>query len=145
MPELQRDAHYPLWRSVGAQLADDPADNRTGLLIGDGVALTTGHRHWSHLFSLFPTTLRDPSAETSEGVLARQSLDHYAAENGAENYIPAIQNGFPRVAISIMSSMVPGRAGAAYANISNWLTWAAASNSGRGGGSFAVNLGPNTL
>jgi hypothetical protein len=37
--------------------------------------------------------------------LAVQSLDHYAKMNGASNFIPKIQNGFPRVAIATMSAM----------------------------------------
>ena len=49
------------WRDVVDNLAAFPTDSKTGLLIGDGVELTHGHRHWSHLFSIFPTTQLDPS------------------------------------------------------------------------------------
>ena len=65
-------------------------------------------------------------------------------ENGAGKFEPTISNGFPRVAISVMSGMA-GRPDAAYANISNWFLDKSAANDGYGGGSMSVNLGPNTM
>ena len=38
-----------------------------------------------------------------------------------------------------------GRPDAAYRNISNWFTSVTEANAGYGGGSFNVNLGPNTM
>ena len=120
-------------------------DTQTGLLIGinfgRGVELNSPYRHWSHLFSLFPLALKDPSSDE----IALKSLDHFARTNGAELYQPKAANGFPAVAISIMSSMVPGRAQAAYQNVSNWLTLGAAANDGRGGGAWMPNFSPSTI
>jgi hypothetical protein len=48
-----------------------------------------------------PVTLPSPF----HSALAIQSLDHYASMNGAENFLPKIENGFPRVAIATMSAM----------------------------------------
>ena len=165
---------YARWLEVAQQLTAFPTDNKTGLLIGEGVELAHGHRHWSHLFSLFPTTLLNPGATSNDtgddpdgtvsggardsasvadyddgpsrlhSPLAVQSLDHYAQVNGADKFNPTIDNGFPRVAISVMSGMA-GRPSAAYHNISNWLLAKTAANDGYGGGSMAVNLGPNTM
>jgi hypothetical protein len=64
--------------------------------------------------------------------------------NGAAKFVPTIQNGFPRAAISTMSGMA-GRPDAAYHNLSNWFLSTSAANGGYGGGSFGVNLGPNTM
>jgi hypothetical protein len=140
---------------VVEDLTPFPTDSKTGLLIGEGVELAHGHRHWSHLFSLFPTTLLNPATTRGgsnpvarpaalHSPLALQSLDHYAAMNGAAKFVPSIQNGFPRAAIATMSGMA-GRSDAAYQNLSNWFLSTSAANSGYGGGSFGQNLGPNTM
>lgn len=83
-------AEYDKWLRVLSQLTDFPTDSTSGLLIGEGVPLSHGHRHWSHLFSMFPTTLLNPGAASVNGTnsraspshlhspLALQSLDHYA-------------------------------------------------------------------
>ena len=155
-PALKNDPAYAKWRMVKKDLTPFPTDAETGLLIGEGVELAHGHRHWSHLFSMFPTTLLNPGGSSATGSntaatpsalhspLALQSLDHYAAMNGAGKFVPSIQNGFPRAAIATMSGQA-GRADAAYRNLSNWFLSTSAANSGYGGGSFAQNLGPNTM
>ena len=143
-PSLQSDPSYPRWQEVLRDLAAAPSDEATGLLIGDGVELTSGHRHWSHLFSLFPTALLNPGPGENHSALALRSLDHYAKMNGAGNFNPGIGNGFPRVAISVMSGQA-GRPDAAYRNLSNWFTSVTEANGGYGGGSFGVNMGPSTM
>jgi hypothetical protein len=57
---VQSHPSYPRWKEVVANLTPFPSDPGTGLLIGDGVELKSGHRHWSHLFSIFPTGLLNP-------------------------------------------------------------------------------------
>lgn len=166
-PDLKADPAYAKWRMVVADLTPFPKDTKTGLLIGDGVELAHGHRHWSHLFSMFPTTLLNPGSTATESnpaakpsalhsPLALQSLDHYAAMNGAGKFVPTIQNvspntapsmlfassaclfvlkqltgcpqGFPRAVIATMSGQA-GRADAAYRNLSNWFLSTSAANS----------------
>lgn len=156
MPSLKSEPAYAQWQIVAKDLTAFPTEPGQGLLIGQGVPLSHGHRHWSHLFSIFPTTLLNPgpsslpanitpvapSAMHSE--VALDSLDHYASMNGAAKFVPTIQNGFPRAAISTMSGMA-GRPDAAYRNLSNWFLSTSAANDGYGGGSFGQNLGPNTM
>ena len=153
-PALKAEPAYARWKSVAATLTPFPV-GESGLLIGQDVALTHGHRHWSHLFSMFPTTLLNPGASAAganadaapsplHSDLAEKSLDHYATMNGAEKFRPTIQNGFPRVAISTMSGMA-GRSEGAYGNLSVWFASTSAANEGYGGGSMGVNLGPNTM
>ena len=102
-PSLKSDPAYPQWKTVTRDLVAPPTDAETGLLIGDGVELKGGHRHWSHLFSLFPTALLNPGPGDDHSAVALQSLDHFVRMNGAENFNPSVTNGFPRVAISVMS------------------------------------------
>jgi hypothetical protein len=50
--------------------------NSTGLMIGENKALTSGHRHWSHLLSIYP--LRTLTPETAaDRDLIQTSLDHW--------------------------------------------------------------------
>ena len=50
--------------------------NETGRMIGKNVALTGGHRHWSHLLAIYPLrTLTPESVEDRE--LIRRSLNHW--------------------------------------------------------------------
>ena len=146
---LKSHPSFALWSDVAQNLTPFPTDPGTGLLIGDGVPLKSGHRHWSHLFSIFPTALLNPGAgavgtAAEHSPLATFSLDHYANENGAAKFNPSIANGFPRVAIATMSGMA-GRRDAAYRNISNWFLSTSEANGGFGGGSFGVNMGPSTM
>ena len=144
-PALQREPAYTNWHDVVINLTPAPVDNQTGLLsginFGRGVELNSPDRHWSHLFSLFPLVLRDPSSDA----VALTSLDHFARTNGAELYQPKAANGFPAVAISIMSGMVPRREMEAYQNVSNWLLLGAAANDGRDGGAWMPNFSPSTM
>lgn len=41
-------------RDVLAHLAPYPVDERTGVMVGDGVTFAHSHRHWSHLFMIYP-------------------------------------------------------------------------------------------
>ena len=93
----------PRWEATLHQLTDFPT-GPSGLLVGAGVALTHGHRHWSHLFAIFPLMVINATSS-----LAKLSLDHYSDLNGAELPEPKTANGFPRVAISAMSALIPGR------------------------------------
>lgn len=47
------DTNQQLWHEVIDHLTEYPAD-KDGLLVGAGLKLTSMHRHWSHLFPLYP-------------------------------------------------------------------------------------------
>lgn len=47
------DVNQQRWHEVIDHLTDYPADE-DGLLVGAGLKLTSMHRHWSHLFALYP-------------------------------------------------------------------------------------------
>ena len=48
------DPELPKWKEVLAQLADYPVDEATGIMIGKGTPFAKPHRHYSHLFAIFP-------------------------------------------------------------------------------------------
>lgn len=47
------DTNQQQWHEVIDHLTEYPAD-KDGLLVGAGLKLTSMHRHWSHLFPLYP-------------------------------------------------------------------------------------------
>lgn len=63
------------WRQIEKNLVPSHV-NETGRMIGRNVALTGGHRHWSHLLAIYP--LRTITPETPEDrALIKLSLDHW--------------------------------------------------------------------
>ncbi|SMP51778.1 protein of unknown function [Neorhodopirellula lusitana] len=56
--------------------------NETGRMIGRNVALTGGHRHWSHLLAIYPLRTLTPD-EPADRELIRRSLDHWHSFNRA--------------------------------------------------------------
>ncbi|MFK7743104.1 MAG: glycoside hydrolase family 95-like protein [Planctomycetota bacterium] len=65
----------PTWRALSTQLTPVHVDD-TGRMIGRGVPLKGGHRHWSHLLAVYP--LRTLTPETSKGrELIDKSLTHW--------------------------------------------------------------------
>lgn len=69
------DPLQPKWRDTLAQLTPAPTDE-TGLMIGRGVPLAESHRHFSHLFSIYPLHLLTPDAPQDRALIER-SLDHW--------------------------------------------------------------------
>jgi alpha-L-fucosidase 2 len=51
------DPLVPKWKDVLARLAPFPEDAAQGFLIGRGVPLARGHRHYSHLLMIYPLYL----------------------------------------------------------------------------------------
>jgi len=72
-----RDPLVPRWRDVLARLAPYAEDATDGFLVGRGVPLARGHRHYSHLLMIYPLYL--VNADTP-GAAARieASVRHWA-------------------------------------------------------------------
>jgi hypothetical protein len=69
------DPQRPRWRKVLAKLVDFPA-NEDGWLIGRGVPMTMGHRHFSHLMMFYPLHLVTWD-QTDKRDLIRKSVEHW--------------------------------------------------------------------
>lgn len=67
--------HAGRWRDVLERLAEPHVDG-TGIMIGKDVALTSSHRHFSHLLALFPLGIVDLSASASRALM-RRSVEHW--------------------------------------------------------------------
>lgn len=64
-----------VWKELKTKLV--PAHvNATGRMIGRNVALTGGHRHWSHLIAVYPLRTLTPEAD-ADRQLIEKSLSHW--------------------------------------------------------------------
>lgn len=63
-------------RNVLARLAPYPVDPATGVMVGKDMPLAVSHRHWSHLFMIYPFHEWDWD-DPARRPLMEQSLDHW--------------------------------------------------------------------
>lgn len=63
------------WKDIQKRLVKTHT-NETGFMIGRKVSLTGGHRHWSHLLSIYPLRTITPEAPADREIILR-SLDHW--------------------------------------------------------------------
>ncbi len=69
------DELIPRWNYVLDNLTDFPADDGV-LRIGRDLAYEMSHRHFSHLFSVFPLVLLDPNNPEQRDMM-QKSMDHW--------------------------------------------------------------------
>jgi alpha-L-fucosidase 2 len=76
------DSIIPEVKDVLANLADYPVDPNEGFMVGEGQKFAYSHRHWSHLFMIYPFyeyTYDDPQ----QGALIDKSLKHWLSYSEA--------------------------------------------------------------
>jgi alpha-L-fucosidase 2 len=83
------------WRDTLAQLTPNPVD-ADGYMVGAGQPFDQSHRHFSHLFSIYPLHLVDPQSPTDRPLIEK-SLDHWAS-------MPAKWRGYSYTGASAMSA-----------------------------------------
>ena len=71
------DPLAPKWKDVLARLAPFPEDPEQGFLIGRGVPLERGHRHYSHLLMIYPLSLVNIDQPGAAGRI-EASVRHWA-------------------------------------------------------------------
>lgn len=76
-----KDADREKWESVLEHLVPYPVDS-TGLMIGKDVALTSSHRHYSHLLMIYPYRLINAD-QPENRELIEKSLNHWISLKGA--------------------------------------------------------------
>ncbi|WP_412538792.1 Tat pathway signal sequence domain protein [Longispora sp. K20-0274] len=75
------DSLAPIWQDIRDHLVAPPADAGKGLRIGRDVALTTSHRHYSHLLWFYPLYLLTSDADRQT---LRDSLATWLGFTGAQ-------------------------------------------------------------
>jgi hypothetical protein len=84
-------------KNVLANLAEYPVDPNEGFMVGEGQKFAYSHRHWSHLFMIYPFyeyTYDDPA----QGALIDKSLKHWLSYSQA-------YRGYSWLAASSMTAM----------------------------------------
>jgi alpha-L-fucosidase 2 len=91
------DPNVPRWRDVAKRLVPYH-QNADGVIIGDGVALTASHRHFSHLLWMHP--LREKTWDNlADRDIMRRTFEHWASMRSA-------WAGYSYPAASSMSSLM---------------------------------------
>lgn len=80
-----KDPLIPKWKSILRDVADYPV-NENGYMVGTGVPFSKSHRHYSHLFMVYPLHLVDTSRK-EEAELADKSIRHWhKLKGGLQGY-----------------------------------------------------------
>lgn len=106
-----KDPSLSLWEDSLARLTDYPID-KNGYMIARGVPFNISHRHFSHLFMIWPLNLINWSNQSAVAI-AEKSVDHWIGMGTS-------LTGFCRPAVSVMSSLM-GRRRSAFTNITYLL------------------------
>lgn len=94
------DELRPRWQETLGRLADFPQDEN-GLMIGRGQPLDAGHRHYSHLISIFPLFVLEPN-NSEDFPLIERSFQHWLDLGaGTANF-----NGYSYTAASSIYSVL---------------------------------------
>jgi hypothetical protein len=69
------DPLIPHWRDVLARLVTYPQD-ATGLMMGEGMPMAIAHRHFAHLFAIYPFCEINPTVPGGTDLI-RRSVEHW--------------------------------------------------------------------
>jgi alpha-L-fucosidase 2 len=83
------------WQDTLKNLTPNPID-ANGYMVGSDAPFAVSHRHFSHLFSIYPLHLVDPQSD-ADRPLIEKSLDHWAS-------MPKAWRGYSYTGASAMSS-----------------------------------------
>jgi hypothetical protein len=69
------------WKDILGKMADYPTD-ATGIMVGKDVAFAKPHRHYSHLFGIFPLYEMNIEEEPARLPLIERSIEHFTGIDG---------------------------------------------------------------
>lgn len=76
-----KDTLIPKWKEVLTNLTPYPVDT-TGIKLGRNQAFSKPHRHYSHLFCIFPLHEMNIDEDADKLALMQQSIDHFTSLDG---------------------------------------------------------------
>ena len=69
------------WKNILEKMADYPTDS-TGIMIGKDAPFAKPHRHYSHLFGIFPLYELNQDEQPERLPLMKKSIEHFTSFNG---------------------------------------------------------------
>ena len=88
------------WKSTLEKLTDYPQDPKRGYNLAAGVPFDIAHRHFSHLFMIYPLKLSTYLNPKTHDIVVR-SVENFETVNGGH-----VRNGFTLDVLSSLSSML---------------------------------------
>jgi hypothetical protein len=76
-----KDSNIPIWKDRLANMADYSID-QNGIMIGKDVPFAKPHRHYSHLFSIFPLYEMNMDKDPTRIPMMRTSVQHFTDLDG---------------------------------------------------------------
>jgi hypothetical protein len=76
-----KDSLLPKWKDVLTNLTPYPIDT-TGIKLGRNQAFSKPHRHYSHLFCIFPLYEMNVEDDADKIVLMQKSIEHFTSFDG---------------------------------------------------------------
>jgi alpha-L-fucosidase 2 len=113
------DPLVPEWTAIVGTLTPGPIDSGGSYMVNSMTPFNVAHRHFSHLFHIYPLHVLAYGDSTSANTLITTSLDKWTALTcGSEGVCP---NGFTYDGAASMSALIPGRAAAAVGNLTQFV------------------------
>ena len=78
------DPMLPKWKETLAKLVDYQVDEKTGLMIGKDVPFNKHHRHYSHLFAIFPLYVLNVDEQPGQRAMMEKSIRTHIEFKGDE-------------------------------------------------------------
>jgi hypothetical protein len=75
------DPMLPQWREILKKMADYPTDEN-GIMIGRDVPFAKSHRHYSHLFAIFPLYIMNIEHQPEHLAMMQKSIQHFTDLEG---------------------------------------------------------------
>ena len=113
------DPLVPDWKSIIQSLTPGPVDADGSYMVNSNTPFSVSHRHFSHLFHIYPLHVVVMGASAHDDALITTSLDKWTGLTCGKD--GACPNGFTFDGAASMSALIPGREDAAAGNISQFV------------------------
>lgn len=80
------DPQAAVWKKTLTELTPFPVDPFTGYMIADGVPFLESHRHYSHLFMIYPLHLVDPTLPSDRPLIEKSFGNWTANQSGFRGF-----------------------------------------------------------
>ena len=112
------DKLIPEWQIIVKTLTPGPIDSDGSYMVNSNTPFSVPHRHFSHLFHIYPLHLTTYDGSDADRALVQRSLDKWTGLTCKGGACP---HGFTFDGAASMSAMIPGREDAAAGNLTYFV------------------------